>query len=205
MATIGISITKEVAFRDSVQPFSNQYYYDNGIGSMPDEAAAEALLDQLVVIEKTFHATTVTFEYGRVWSQVGVEALNEMLKQKALSGTGSATSDVSMDRERAFLFRIRADNDSRGNPVYLRKWYHTCGIFPGATTVGSAIASNTSGFSDTQRAAMANNVNAIRTLTTGGVTFTLCAKSGRDFDTGGQFTCHKYLEHHQLGDQWRSV
>jgi hypothetical protein len=205
VATVGITITKEAAFRDSVQPFSNQYFYDNGVLNHPTLTEAEALLDALVTLEKTFHSTMVTFKYGRLWSQIGVAALNNMLVQKALSGVGSTSQDAAMDRERAFLFRWRAGQDSRGNPVYLRKYYHSMGQFPGSGVISAAIHGNTTGFTDTQRSTMAGNANGIKNITAAGIAWQLCAKSGRDIDSGQAATCHRYLEHHQLGDAWRAT
>ncbi len=67
MSRIGISITKEVAFRDNQQEFSNVYYYGNGTGALPGLTDAEALLDQLVALEKTFHSSLVSFVHGRLW------------------------------------------------------------------------------------------------------------------------------------------
>jgi hypothetical protein len=203
MARIGVSITKSVAFRNSTQEFSNVYYYNNGGGALPDEAAALAIIDEVVATEKTFHAATVTFVRGRLWSQVGTPATNNMIAQKNLTGTGARAAN-SMDKERAFLLRIRAGADSRGNPVYLRKWYHACGEFVLAQGTASAILENTSGWTQAQRDAQAGQVNPIKILASGGNQWNLCAKGGRNFDFGANFQAHQYLEHHQLGDQWRA-
>ena len=204
MAIIGVSITKEVAFRDSVQPFSNVYYYNNGLGGTPTDVQAEAIIDALVVIEKTFHSTLVTFAFARCWHQTLTEFGTVMLKQKPLSGTGSAASDSGLDKERAFLFRWRAGLDSRGAPVYLRKWYHACGTFPGGALLGTVMA-NATGFTSGQRTAMGSNANSVKTLSAGGGGWELCAKSGRSISTGENAVAHQYLEHHQLGDQWRGA
>jgi hypothetical protein len=203
MSRIGISITKSTPFRNSVQEFSNVYYYDL-TGSLPDEAEAGNLIDELVTVEKTFHANPVTFVRGRCWSAGGSPGTNQMINQKNLSGVGSASVLASLDKERAYLFRIRAGNDSRGNPVYLRKWYHTCGIFPGATSVASSIIENTAGFTQVQRDAMANNMDTVAEI--GGIgAWILCSKNGRLFDEGANFQAHQFLEHHQFGDMWRAA
>jgi hypothetical protein len=205
VALVGISITKEVAFRDSIQPFSNQYYYKNGItGGSPGVTAAEAMIDELVTLEKTFHSTRVTFAYARLWGAGAGEVLNQMIMQKPLSGTGSLSPDAAMDAERAFLFRWRAGSDSRGTPVFLRKWYHSCGAFPGAGAISSSQHANLTGFTGAVRTAMQNNVDNIYTIAAGGGGWTLCALSGRDADANAP-EAHQYLEHHQLGDQWRGA
>jgi hypothetical protein len=204
MAIIGLSITKEVAFRDSVQPFSNMYFYNNGLGGSPDQSAANNILDELVAIEKTFHSALVEFTFGRIWLQTLTEIGTVMIHQKALTGQGSASSDSSMDKERAYLFRRRAGQDSRGQPVYLRKWYHTCGVFPGASSITGSILANATGFSAAQRSAMEANVADISGLASGGGGWEICSKGGRAPTESG-WVSHRFLEHHQLGDQWRGA
>jgi hypothetical protein len=202
VARIGISITKSVAFRDSVQEFSNVYYYENG-GSLPSSSGAGDLIDEVTALEKGRHSSSVTFVRGRCWSQVGSPGGNEMIHQKALVGNGSSTSDGGLDRERAFLIRWRAGNDSRGNAVYLRKWYHTCGQFGTASgTIASGVVGNTTGFTQTVRDAILNSANAFLSLVSAGGGWSLVAKNGRTRSGTGD-AAHKYLEHRQLGDQWR--
>lgn len=203
MARIGISITKSTAFRNSTQEFSNVYYYEN-IGGLPDQAGADSLIDQLVTIEKTFHATTVTFVRGRCWSQVGSPAGNNMISQKNLSGTGARATISSFDKERAFLFRLRAGNDSRGQPVYLRKWYHSCAIFFAAQSISGSILDQSTGFSGADKTSMVNQMNSIGQLSGAGGPWDLVAKTGRRATAGEVWQSHNFLEHHQLGDQWRA-
>jgi hypothetical protein len=205
MAIIGISITKETAFRDSIQPFSNMYFYNNGVGGDPDQAGANNLIDELVAIEKTLHSTAVEFTFGRCWRQGLTEILSVMLHQKPLTGNGTATSNAGLDRERAYLFRRRAGSDNRGQPVYLRKWYHTVGSFPGGpASLSTNITANLTGFTQAERDAMANNVGDISGLAAAGGGWAICAKSGRE-PTEANWQAHRYLEHHQLGDQWRGA
>jgi hypothetical protein len=205
MPIVGVTITKEMPFRDSVQPFSNMYFYNNGAGSVPSEAQALAMIDELVAIEKTWHTTTTTFIFARLWHQTLLQLTTVMLAQKALSGTGAVSEITFMDKERAYLFRWRAGNDSRGNPVYLRKWYHCNGIFPGATSIANDVHANKIGFTTAQRDAMEANVENVADLTAGGGGWDLCAKSGRALSQGKTPVCHPYLEHHQLGDAWRGA
>lgn len=201
MAQVTISVTKRTAFRDSTQEFSNVYTY-GAVGPNPTAADAEDLLDELVAFEKSIHSTAVTFVHGRVWSSGGTQAQNVLIFQKALSGAGSALlSGTPIDKERAFLIQWRAGVDSRGRPVSLKKWFHTCGLFGTVNAVNTAIAENTAGFTQAQRdqiAGLADGCTRLGTLEEWG----LIADSGRQRD-GGPPTAHKYLEHHQLGDQWR--
>src|SRR5215204_847883 len=127
MARIGVSITKNTPFRNSVQEFTNVYYYD--VDNQPSAAQADTFIDNLTALEKTFHSSAVTFVRGRCWSAGGSPSANNMISQKLLSGTGARLANTSLDRERAFLFRIRAGVSSNGQPVFLRKWYHACGEF----------------------------------------------------------------------------
>lgn len=204
MARFGVSITKSTPFRNSVQEFSNVYYYNNGARAMPDATEADQLIDELTAIEKTFHSLSVTFVRGRLWSQVGSEAGNEMISQKNLSGTGSTTASSQQDRERAFLFRLRAGSNSRGQPVYLRKWYHPVGNF-GTVSPSSGIDANLTALSGAQRSTAAGLMDTITNI--GGVLepWHICAKSGREPPAGNTWECHAWFEHHQLGDMWRAT
>lgn len=202
MPRFGVSITKSTSFRNSVQEFSNVYYYD--CVSLPNTTQAGNIIDALTALEKTWHASSVTFVRGRLWSETGNKATSEMILQKNLSGTGARTTG-SIDKERAFLFRLRAGVDSRGNPVYLRKWYHACGEFVAGQTISTNVSQNTGGFTQAERDAQTAAIGAIGDANGGqGVVAKLVAKSGRQPDAGANWSAHQFLEHHQLGDQWRA-
>lgn len=200
MARIAISITKQVTFRDSIQEFSNTYHYTR-LGSNPDQTDANNLIDELVALEKTWHSTAVTFLRARCWSAGGTPAQNVTISQKLLSGTGSMTTTTSFDRERAYLIQWNAGVDSRGRQVKLRKWFHSSGFF-GTHALGDGILSGTTGFTSTERTAIGNKADAATRLGAD-ESWHICAESGREAESGAGAVAHKYLEHHQLGDQWR--
>lgn len=202
MPRIGVSITKSTVFRNSTQEFSNVYYYE--VTSLPDTTQADTIISNLTTLEKTFHSSNVTFVKGRLWSQGGSPGSNNMILQKNLSGTGSRSTAIAMDKERAFLFRLRAGNDSRGNPVFLRKWFHACAEFYSGQTIASGTTQNVSGFSAGDRASMVTAMQAIGDANGSPLAPKLCAKSGRLPDAGANWSAHEFLEHHQLGDQWRA-
>src|SRR5215203_2993813 len=149
MARIGVSITKSTAFRNSTQEFSNVYYYD--VDQQPSVAQADAFIDNLTALEKTFHGSNVTFLRGRCWSAGGTKAENNMISQKQLSGTGARLAASSLDKERAFLFRLRAGVSSTGQPVYLRKYYHACAEFVLSQSIPSSLLSNATGWTNAER------------------------------------------------------
>jgi hypothetical protein len=118
-----------------------------------------------------------------------------------LSGAGALGPLAAMDRERAFLFRWRAGVDSRGLPVYLRKYYHTCCAM-GGQAVSNGILENTAAFSQAARDAMEQVVEPLGEVVVAGVGgFRLVSQKGREWTQAVEV--HRYLEHHQLGDQWR--
>lgn len=180
------------------------YYYEL-VESLPTASEAAAIIDNITAKEKLIHSGFVTFVRGRCWSQTGSAGGNEMIEQHNLSGLGSNSNASNIDRERAYLFRVRAGTDSRGNPVYLRKWYHTCGSGPGGYTPSVAQLENTAGFSAANKSAIEAPIQTFLGLTAGGKTGSLVSKSGRPFTAGQGFVSHGFYEHHQLGDQWRSV
>lgn len=203
MPRVGISITKRIAFRDAVQEFSNVYYYETLV--MPNVTDATTMIDNLTALEKTFHSTDVTFVKGRCWSQEGSPGANNMITQKNLSGTGARALSTAQDGERAYLFRLAAGKDSRGNQVYLRKWFHAMGAFTTTATPDNSILQNKTGWSQAQRDSMVAAMQSIGDANGSPNSPKLCAKNGRLPDAGATWQAHKYLEHHQLGDQWRAV
>lgn len=204
MAQIAISITKRVAFRLNTQEFANTYHYGS-IDSEPSVSVANSLIDEIVAQEKLFHSTNVSFILGRCWTSGGSIASNHMITEKPLTGTGSTAPLTAVDPERAVLIQWPAGLDSRGRKVYLRKWYHCNGSF-GSVAMSNAHLTQQAAFSTADRATivgLADVLSRIGALEQWG----LVAESGRTRD-GGVLSadppiCHPFLEHHQLGDQWR--
>ncbi len=198
MAITGFSIVKRIAFRASTQEFQNVYYYQSP--AAPVVGDLDTLMNSIVETEKKLHSSAVTFVFGRAWSAGGTPTANIMLHQKALSGTGSFATDANMDRERAYLVSWPAGVDIRGKPVFLRKWYHGCGAPTGVTLTGGKL-SQLDPLTDADRSAIAGLANEGRKRNTVAQGYDLCSKSGRI--NQGDAVCHRFLEHHQLGDQWR--
>ena len=201
MSITGVSITKSCSFRGVAQHFANTYYYET---PLPVTAGtADSLIDAVVALEKPMHATTVTFVKGRAWSAGGTPAENNMLAQKNLSGNGTngGGGSTAMDKERAFLVRFRAGNDSKGRPVYLRKWWHLDLGIIASDSVTNTQLQNVASLTSGQRAQLVTWADSFKHLTVGAQGFDLVSKNGRDID--GATQAHQYLEHHQLGDMWR--
>lgn len=197
MAKFGVSIVKTVSFRGVQQEFSNRYHYE---GADMSNSQATQLAQNVKAAEVPLHSTDVTFKYFRVWLDTGNKATSNMIAQGQLSGAGTASGTPTMDRERAVLVRWRAGNDSKGRPVYIRKWFHACGTF-GGVSMGSTILQQTAGFSTTERANIASAATSFNTVSDGADAKVLTAPPGRE--RTGSAEAHQYLEHHQLGDMWR--
>jgi hypothetical protein len=202
VAIFGVSIEKTVSFRGVNQVFANVYHYDSG-GSAPSDANLDALIDNMVTKEKAFHSASVTWVRGRVWSAGGSQASNQMRVDKSLSGAGGLSNHPDMDRERAVLVRWRAGSDSRGRPVYLRKFWHVCAQNVGGVALAAGILGNTAQFTGTVRDNVETAADGLASIVISATTFTLCGPNGRNIT--GSTECHPYLEHHQLGDMWRGV
>jgi hypothetical protein len=198
----GFSIEKTVLFRGTQQTFANIYYYEAPAIPFTDTGALQAMLDQIVNKEKELHSTEVNFVRGRVWNTgTGDRQTNLMRLDTLLTGTGSLAASPRMDRERAVLVSIPAGLSVRNKPVFLRKWYHTCG-FRSTNPFTDAQLQNTAELSASQRAYWANGLNDIQQLElVAGTVGNMCAQNGRQ--TTGEPVTHKFLEHHQLGDMWR--
>jgi hypothetical protein len=201
VARIGISITKTISFRGAAQEFSNTYYYD---APEPLEGnVVENAVDLLVTKEKAIHASTVTFLRGRAWTAGGTEQQNNMLVDKQLSGAGAVAPHASLDRERAILVRFRAGVDSKGRPVYLRKWWHLDVFGIDGVSYSNAQLAQTGTLSTAQQAAIVAMGNGVKQIAPTGASgpWNLVSPKGRAIT--GSTEAHKYLEHHQLGDMWR--
>lgn len=197
MPIIGVSITKQAQFRLEPQPFSNVYYYD---GPTPDEAQAEQLVNGMRGDEGAVHSTEVFYIEGRVWTAGGTPAENDMIYVGALSGSGDATPLDNVDRERAFLVQWPAGQDSLGRAVYLRKWYHVCGLI-GSTAPNPLVLGNLAQIDQATRDFVAQVANTLRQRDETQGTYNLVAATGRT--TQGDGVCYPWFEHHQLGDEWR--
>jgi hypothetical protein len=200
MSITGMSITKSVSFRGATQEFSNVYFWKTPLGHMDSGEAASAV-STIVAFEKTIHSSDVTFVRAKVWSTGGTKAENEMIYQTNLSGTGSKATATSLDRERAVLIRFRAGVDTRGRPVYLRKYFHICGAYLSGAAPAAGNLQNTTQITSGERTGYASAADGIKHITAGIRGFDLTSESGRDID--GSTITHAYLEHHQMGDMWR--
>lgn len=199
MALTGVSITMETPFRDSVQEFSNVFFYQS-LGVMgPGDASG--IVSYLVNRMKPLHSGAVTFKRAKVWSAGGSTADNRMIHEEELTGTGTGSIVAEFDRERAFLIQWPAGFDVRGHPVNLKKWFHSAGNPVGAAAAASAQLANTAQISAAARLTIENLCAGFAEPDTLTEAFHLCSATGRLAE--GPPVCHPYLEHHQLGDQWR--
>lgn len=202
MGRLGVSITKSTSWRGVAQEFSNTYYYE--VVNQPNATVANEIIDALVVKEKAQFSANNTFVRAKAWSAGGSKAENQMLVQKNLTGTGTPTGGSTQSKEHAYLVRIRAGNDSRGNPVYLRKWWHLDVTLIAGSSITNGMFQGTAQLNQSQRDALvafANDIKSLTLVTNGFTTATLVAKNGRQIT--GDTVAHPYVEHHQLGDMWR--
>jgi hypothetical protein len=193
---IGITIKKTTGFRGVFQEFHNTYFRELETAVT---APANDLIDETVAIEKAMHSTAVNFVHASVWEAGGTPAQNSMLFQKMLTGTGARTHN-NIDPERAVLIQWPAGFDSLGRPVFLRKWYHSMAGLVAAVSISANVLAQQAPFTDSERSQQAAKADELRTIGSFGL-WQLCSKTGREAE--GAATCHKYLEHHQLGDMWR--
>jgi hypothetical protein len=203
MARFGVNILMRTAFRNGIQHFGNTHYYDDPLGT-PALSTLEALVDDIVAKYKSKHSSNITFVRGRLWSQIGTPSQNQMLVDKPLTGTGSAAPISGLDRERAYLIRFRAGVDSRGRPVYLRKWWHLDANIGGGS-VGATQQSQQGELDAATRAGVEALGESIKQIAVGTPThtFNLVSKGGRVID--GATNAHRWLEHHQFGEEWRGA
>lgn len=198
MAIFAVSITKSVGFRGVQQEFSNVYHFS---GTTPSAANALLLAQNIRNQEQDFHSSDVTFLRFKAWTAGGTPGANQMIAQGSLTGIGLQGTNSSMDRERAVLIRFANGIDTRGRPVYLRKWFHSCGSCQGVTFAGAGILQNTAQIASGDRTTIQTAAAGFLSIGTPGGPYQLCSPSGTA--GGTPIVCHPYLEHHQLGEMWR--
>lgn len=200
----GVSIEMSTSYRLATQHFSNTFYYE---APVTEEATSTLndLVDDLVAIMKAAHSNQVTFTRARLWSQIGTPSQNQMLIDRALSGVGTGATSFAADKERAFLIRFRAGVDTKGRPVYLRKWLHLDVGAINATNMTTAAVQQTAQLPAGILTGLVNLGESFKTIPVGlgPDTWDLVAKNGRQIT--GPTEAHKFYEHHQLGDEWRGV
>jgi hypothetical protein len=196
MAVYAVSITKQVPYRGGIQPFSNVYHYKTTLAQFLDDSA---IVDDLVAAEKLVHASNVTFLTGRVWGPTDSTPQASVTRLiKDLSGTGSLSPATDTSPEMCILCVWPLGRYGlRNRPQFLRKWIHPCSI--AGTTAG-------------QRGQTSKLTNPMEPFTTyindvteadslAGDAVDLCSPTGHEPTGAGRV--YDWVEHHQLGDQWR--
>lgn len=197
MGQIGISIEMDTAFRGGVQPFSNVFHYQSVDPAPPTSPLP--LVNEVVGIMKNLHSTAVNFRNARMWTSGGDKFENEMIFETPLTGAGVHPDVPAFDRERAVLMQWPAGKNVLGKPVFLRKWFHCCGRCVNVAWSNDVMA-NKVGLTQAEKDLINTEANKLRII--GALDeWLLCAQSGREHTGPG--TVHNFLEHRQLGDQWR--
>jgi hypothetical protein len=204
MAIFGINIRKQVTFRGSLQPFSNTYFYEIvGPSSSILDVDLNLLLDKLILEERGVHSSEVEFSDARVWSAGGTPLENETRFIRDLSSLGQLGQQANLDRERCVLIQWPAGRSILQRKVYLRKWYHVCGLSLGNVAWTDAVLQQSLQVSSTIRSSYASFAARLRTIETlpGPLNWNLVSEKGREITAAGAM--HTFLEHHQLGELWR--
>lgn len=130
MATrVGVTTVKKMTYRgDPNEEWSNTYWFTGAVPA--DSTAWKALVDALIVQEKTLYLGTSTFirAYGydsdldsavAVWSRDYLAA-GDSVVGTALTGTGTYPAGDQAAWVRWKTSRL----NSKGKAIYLRKYYH---------------------------------------------------------------------------------
>jgi hypothetical protein len=130
MASVAsITIIKSFTYRGAAEEYSNKYYLS---GDIPADAAAwRTLFDALVAQEKTLYLSTVTVVrgYGHDSDDPNADSVwtvdLTVSPNTPVAGTLSATGGLESPGDCAVWARWKTSrNNTRGKPIYLRKYYH---------------------------------------------------------------------------------
>jgi len=180
MPIYGVSVTKSVEWHGQPEEFSNTYHYNSGL---LDNVTANALLDQLVPLERGVHGSNVNFKEARVWEAGGSPQENETILIRDISGAGVLPSVAAIYRECCVVVKLYLGRKSTtGRRIYLKKFVRPCALpsndSDGVTGGRALIQSNTDPFK--------TYGNSIKNLTVAGIPdgARLCAPDGTGLPLG---------------------
>lgn len=195
MGIYAVQVNKSSSFQGVTEFWSNVYHYF--LATSLDVTLATDLVDQIAAAEKLCHGNLVTFEDGRVWSVGGTPAQNETVVIRDLSGTGSMTVSTGMWKESTVVARCDTNrNTSTGRRIYLRKYYHSCGLTSGSTNHYDGSGALTT----TQTGPMKTCLETLRevSLTPGPINVQLCAPGGQLVSDSRPVTVLSFLHTRQF-------
>lgn len=128
-ARVGVTTVKRMSYRgDPNEEWSNTYWFT---GSIPaDSAAWKALVDALIVQEKTLYTGSSTFirAYGYdsdLDTAVAVWSRDYLAAGDSVAGTALTTGGTYPAGDQAAWVRWKTSRlNSKGKAIYLRKYYH---------------------------------------------------------------------------------
>lgn len=175
MALYGVSITKNMQWRNTTEDFSNVYHYQ--LATTLDDTALANLVSQLVTAEKLVHTGNVTWKQGRVWLAGGTPAQNVTKLITDLSGTGSLTIGEHMYRELCVLIKFTTNRvSSTGRKITLKKFVHAESL----PSTGIAQVEGAAALTSSHKTPFQTYGDSIRELTlTGGTTVFLSSPNGQ--------------------------
>lgn len=175
MPIFAAASTKSSSWRGATEKWSNVYYYF--CAANIDSTQATDLAQQIVAAEKLCHSSAVTFEDVRVWEAGGTPAENETIVIHDSSGTGSLAVSILTWKELCLVVRCDTNrNTSTGRRIYLRKYFHTCGI----PTAGAGKETGATALAAGDKTAVQTCLETLREVTvTGSVNLLLAAPGGQ--------------------------
>jgi len=128
-AVVGVTLIKRMTYRgDASEEWSNQYHFS---GSVPaDNTAWKALYDALIVQEKTLYLSTcaVVRAYGYdsdADDAVAVDSYDYLAAAATVAGTATTGTGTYPAGDQAAWIRWKTSRlNTKGKPIYLRKYYH---------------------------------------------------------------------------------
>lgn len=197
MAVFALSITKRIAYRGGQQEFSNVYHYKTlSVEAFNDNN----VMDDIIGAEREIHSNEVTFVVARTWGPTDGPASASVTRViRDLSGVGTHTPDPNFPRENAFLVSWPLGRyGSRNRPQFLRKWVHSMtapGLAPATANNGGVAITTFPSRLPTYITDVTEADNGV------GDVLPLCSASGKV--PIGPGVAYRFLEHRELGNQWR--
>lgn len=186
-----VTITKSVQWHGHAEEFSNVYHYDTPAVML--DAGWSELIDKIVAAEKLVHSSAVTFVRAKVNGPTDQgEAANVMQFAKDLSGNGTATAQVSMAREAAYVCSFYLGRSQRGYKQILKKFVHSCAIVGATAAAGQETGA--AALAAGHKAPLITFMNSIKNINTGSADENnLCNDKGKHLPLASDPTVADYI------------
>lgn len=196
------AVLQKCKYRGSIEAWTNVYIYRVPFVQPPTQENMQQVAQEIYdnhnnILGASVQIQRVSFSTPEYLAS-DIEVFAQFEFDTAMPGTAP-----TMDPERAVLVQWPAGRNTKNRPVYLRKWYHPCNTSTVPATYDSSNMAQQSEIVASQRQQIETYAQNLAQVGPGPADFwELVSPTNRE--RTGPARCYPWLEHHELGEQWRS-